>query len=693
MYGYQSSDVRDCLSHKATDKRNTSLLFIGDSQARDLFTSMVAFVKPDYVVPEDTKSAALTDNILGVDFEYRSAKSINELRLEYKVLTERSNFAPNLVVHGMGWQNERKLDGGLDEESMEANWTLALPTIEKACQNTLCLWMLLETQTKATSAELGSLHLSKEETLYNNLSKKFLDRAHVTFWMSALKIANFKASDHSKAVYLKSQLLWNWHCNRDLHSKLHTCFTGGNEKKSLFTFLTPVVVILFIIYECVSVYIRRCWLGNTTDSDQAKKMGHKLELLGSIIKLGLIMAYFHLCDREDVDWIIKEVKQYSHLRFFISLSLVALAGFLTLKKSDDVSLLHRQQTEEWKGWMQLVILVYHFTGASKVLPIYFVVRLLVTSYLFLNGYGQFTFFFLKGDFGVKRVLQTFIRLNLLVLLLCVVMNRAYQFYYFVPLVSFWFVVIYTTMAMYPKITTSLIESKQNQGYWYAGMGSKLVVLTIVITLLYVCKTGFDCLFSIPVLARMFVLDDSVHEWRFRWQLDRYSVVCGMFCALAYQYMKRNHLIQESADKPLFSVRFTRLIIAMALAVMAAYPAFALLCPDKYRCNEIYPYFGYLPVLSFVLLRNTHPTIRSSYSTLFAWFGKISLELFISQYHIWLADDTHKILVFIPGHPVLNVLTTTLIFVAVCCEIQTATAHFASYFIQRKVTKPPLLPKS
>ncbi|CAN8023544.1 unnamed protein product, partial [Ixodes persulcatus] len=102
---------------------------------------------------------------------------------------------------------------------------------------------------------------------------------------------------------------------------------------------------------------------------------------------------------------MKENKYYTHLNFFLPVAYVFALGLFFTEETQHTQVLHRDQTNEWKGWMQLIILIYHTTGASQVLPIYMHVRVLVTSYLFLTGYGHFTYFWHNGDFGLYRLWQ------------------------------------------------------------------------------------------------------------------------------------------------------------------------------------------------------------------------------------------------------------------------------------------------
>lgn len=50
---------------------------------------------------------------------------------------------------------------------------------------------------------------------------------------------------------------------------------------------------------------------------------------------------------------------------------------------------------------------------------------------------------------------------------------------------------------------------------------------------------------------------------------------------------------------------------------------------------------------------------------------------IGQYHIWLAADTHGVLVLVPNYPVLNVIVTTFILVCVAHEVHTITGQLVA----------------
>lgn len=42
---------------------------------------------------------------------------------------------------------------------------------------------------------------------------------------------------------------------------------------------------------------------------------------------------------------------------------------------------------------------------QQFLPVYMHIRVLVAAYLFQTGYGHFSYFWIKGDFGIHRVCQ------------------------------------------------------------------------------------------------------------------------------------------------------------------------------------------------------------------------------------------------------------------------------------------------
>ncbi|KAF5102100.1 hypothetical protein D0Z00_000560 [Geotrichum galactomycetum] len=280
-------------------------------------------------------------------------------------------------------------------------------------------------------------------------------------------------------------------------------------------------------------------------------------------------------------------------------------------------------TDEWKGWMQIAILIYHITGASKILPIYKVIRMLVASYLFMTGYGHAAFFTLKGDFGLKRVVSVLCRLNLLTVFLAYAMNNNYIFYYFSPLVTFWFGVIWITFRILPQYNSGLKSSLVK------------VIISGICAYLFVKVPGpFESIFW--VLKTFAAIDWNLKEWRFRVFLDIWAVHFGMIVSI----LTNNPELADFRAK----LRRFRFIGALAgVSMMLFYWAMASRYTVKTEYNQHNNYLALFPILGYVLVRNGADFLCNRHSQFFAWFGKISLETFILQFHIWMAADTKGVL--------------------------------------------------
>lgn len=75
---------------------------------------------------------------------------------------------------------------------------------------------------------------------------------------------------------------------------------------------------------------------------------------------------------------------------------------------------------------------------------------------------------------------------MLTVVLCICMNRPYQFYFYIPLVSFWFTVLYLLLICPPRVTATSSEIRPAQ-YLYVIL--KILALFIFITILYMSEVS------------------------------------------------------------------------------------------------------------------------------------------------------------------------------------------------------------
>jgi len=86
---------------------------------------------------------------------------------------------------------------------------------------------------------------------------------------------------------------------------------------------------------------------------------------------------------------------------------------------------------------------------------------------------------------------------------------------------------------------------------------------------------------------------------------------------------------------------------------------------KFEYNKLHPYTALVPVITYILLRNSIQSLRRRFSSFLGWMGFITLETYIFQYHLYLQDDAKSIVVLFQGFPFVNfaILSCTCVFLS------------------------------
>ena len=392
---------------------------------------------------------------------------------------------------------------------------------------------------------------------------------------------------------------------------------------------------------------------------QVRLLSHKLLMLSAIL------FYAYMCENHPLHPHGKRLIGEWDTFWFVA-ALFLGAGLLTWKRNEPpcTALLGRDQTEEWKGWMQFLFVEYHYFHAVQV---YNPIRIFVSSYVWMTGFGNFSFFYIKRDFSFVRMAQMFWRLNFLVLLLVATMDNMYILYYIVPLHTFYFFLVTATMWV-----------GRARNHDPAFMRRKIFAVFAIIFFVWDCPGVFDALHAWWMPHAYPPLGGILHEWHFRSYLDHYSSAIGMIFALNYPVM--TEWLKRAEALP---GRWPAIVKGTTLALLLGCAALwmgAVGVTGKYTFNARSPYSFFLPVLCYIFARNCSVWLRSGHLTLFAWAGKITLETYLLQHHVLLTSNAKTLLVLIPGFPTCNLLLVTSIYLLCALKLYRLTLHLRAMAI-------------
>ncbi|KAH8098403.1 N-acetylneuraminate 7-O(or 9-O)-acetyltransferase [Aureococcus anophagefferens] len=336
----------------------------------------------------------------------------------------------------------------------------------------------------------------------------------------------------------------------------------------------------------------------------------------------------------------------------------------------------RAQANEWKGWMQVAFVAYHYTNAQDV---YVPIRWAVSAYVWLTGFGNGVYFWSSADFSPKRFAQQLWRMNFLCALLAMATNTAWIDYYFVALATVHFGLIFLSLGAARFVGGRCLgwaapDRKAGREARDAEKALGVVFMVVLTVVLWVPPllpgaqrdgargTPYYYVFD-WWLAK--ISDHTADYFWSRTRMDYLSSIHGLLFAAVYARFRDAWPAMAAAKKGAFGVCAAA---ALAVAVsVAKRPAYC--CDGGAEYRKINAYVGPLWIPAYLLARNATPWLTNHVARPVEWIGMHSLEFYLLQFHVLLTRKSQLVLYVIPKESwgYTNMALVTGIYVAVCVK--------------------------
>jgi len=372
-----------------------------------------------------------------------------------------------------------------------------------------------------------------------------------------------------------------------------------------------------------------------------------------------------------------------------------MIGVPTFCPEPDNDLLNIHQSLELKGILTLCYLIYQSTNAGSAFEhqhhgygrdadqgeifnqYHNLSKVGESAFLFMTGFGHAMYFHRQKDYSIRRVLKVIFRINFTTLFLCLALDKPYIFYKPCAMHTYFFFLVYWTMRW-----------RRGKNYTKFGLRLKLAVVALSIYLVWDCPIGLWPVHAIffgrsrkPIAGAPY---GQLWEFYFQGHLHHWAAFIGMMFSINHAVtsltLRRLEKLGKSAELVFKGIIACTITIALCLWFIGPFHA------KKYMYNAINAYFGFLPLLWYIFMRNATANLRGHHCQMFKAIGYYSLEIYLLHHHIFLSDESGSKLVITPGYPSCNTLLILGMLGIISKALKAATSVLISMFMSSSSDK-------